>query len=87
MDKEFHTVCMLLFVVIARACFMVNPLTTAYFQDTAARPITPLVLYNLHWLPIKFHIPRNILLLTFKALYGLAPTCIQNLTVLLMHSG
>lgn len=56
-------------------------------QNTAARvicgarkhePITP-VLKRLHWLPIKFRIQYKILLLTFKALHGLAPDYIIEL--------
>ena len=35
--------------------------------------ITP-VLINLHWLPVRCRINCKILLLTFKALYGMAPT-------------
>ncbi len=34
--------------------------------------ITP-ILQSLHWLPIKCHISYKILLLTYKALNGLAP--------------
>ena len=40
--------------------------------------ITP-VLYNLHWLPIKERIEYKILLITFKALSGLAPRYIIDL--------
>ena len=40
--------------------------------------ITPL-LFNLHWLPVKFRIVFNILLITFKALKGLAPTYVASL--------
>ncbi|KAJ8376767.1 hypothetical protein SKAU_G00073470 [Synaphobranchus kaupii] len=40
--------------------------------------ITP-VLASLHWLPIKFRIDFKVLLLTFKALNGLAPVYICNL--------
>lgn len=35
--------------------------------------ITPL-LFDLHWLPVKFRIVFKILLITFKVLKGLAPT-------------
>ena len=38
--------------------------------------ITP-VLQSLYWLPVKHHINYKILLLTFKALNGLAPSYIQ----------
>ena len=40
--------------------------------------ITP-VLYNLHWLPIKQRITYKLLLLTYKALNGLAPEHISDL--------
>ncbi len=40
--------------------------------------ITP-ILHSLHWLPIKFHISYKILLLTFKALNGLAPAYLTSL--------
>ena len=37
--------------------------------------ITP-ILINLHWLPARYRINVKILLLTFKALYGMAPSYI-----------
>ena len=40
--------------------------------------ITP-ILYNLHWLPVKYRIQFKILLLTFKALHGSAPSYIRDL--------
>ena len=40
--------------------------------------ITP-VLINLHWLPVRYRINFKILLLTFKALYGMAPSYIIEL--------
>ena len=40
--------------------------------------ITP-VLINLHWLPVRYRINFNFLLLTFKALYGMAPSYIIDL--------
>ena len=50
-------------------------------QNAAARILTRTrrfehispVLASLHWLPVKFRIDYKILLLTFKALHGLAP--------------
>jgi len=56
-------------------------------QNTAARIISRTkssehiqpVLYNLHWLPIKQRIIFKILLITYKALNGLAPIYIQEL--------
>ncbi len=52
-------------------------------QNDAARVnkydhITP-ILQSLHWLPIKFRISYKILLLTYKALNGLAPAYLTNL--------
>ena len=41
--------------------------------------ITP-VLYQLHWSPIKYRIEFKILLLTFKAIHGMAPDYIGKLT-------
>ncbi|KAL6455951.1 hypothetical protein MHYP_G00358020 [Metynnis hypsauchen] len=56
-------------------------------QNAAARLLTKTrkydhispVLSSLHWLPIKFHIDYKILLLTYKALHGLAPEYLQEL--------
>ncbi len=60
------------------------------FQNAAARVLTrtrkydhiSLVLSTLHWLPIKHCIDFKILLITYKALNGLAP---QYLSELLSH--
>ncbi|CAH3195662.1 unnamed protein product, partial [Porites evermanni] len=40
--------------------------------------ITP-KLYELHWLPVSLRIDYKILLLTFKCIYGLAPTYLSDL--------
>ena len=40
--------------------------------------ITP-VLFSLHWLPVAYRIEFKILVLTFKAIYQLAPSYICNL--------
>ena len=40
--------------------------------------ITP-ALYELHWLPVSLGIDYKILLLTFKCIYGLAPTYLSDL--------
>ena len=37
------------------------------------------MLYSLHWLPISFRIKFKILVITFKAIYGLAPQYIIDL--------
>ena len=56
-------------------------------QNTAARivtrtrsseHITP-VLRSLHWLPVKFRIDYKIIVMTFKALHGLAPAYLMDL--------
>ncbi len=56
-------------------------------QNAAARVFTRsrenyqmnTILQSLHWLPIKFYISYNILLLTYKALNDLAPAYLTNL--------
>ncbi len=56
-------------------------------QNVAARVLTRLrkydhitpILHSLHWLPIKFCISYKILILTFKALNGLAPVYLTSL--------
>ena len=58
-------------------------------QNSAARVVTCIkrqehispILYSLHWLPISFRIQFKILLLTFKALHGLAPSYLSELIV------
>ena len=37
------------------------------------------VLYNLHWLPVNYRIQFKILMITFKAIYGMAPRYLSNL--------
>lgn len=58
-----------------------------YVQNSAARVltytpsrshITP-VLSHLHWLPVQSRIDFKVLILTYKAVHGLAPDCICNL--------
>ena len=44
--------------------------------------ITP-ALYELHWLPVSLRIDYKILLLTFKCIYGLAPTYLSDLISIL----
>ena len=57
--------------------------TAARFACCAPRfsHITPLM-YELHWLPLKQRIHFKILLFTFKAIHGIAPTYIHNLVSL-----
>ena len=40
--------------------------------------ITPL-LRELHWLPLRLRVDFKILLVTFKILHGVAPTCLKDL--------
>ena len=51
-------------------------------QNAAARLLMSCKKYisiNLHWLPVRYRINFKILLLTFKALYGMAPSYISDL--------
>ena len=56
-------------------------------QNMAARLITDTmkfdhikpVLYNLHWLPVNHRIQFKILMITFKAIHGMAPSYLSNL--------
>ena len=47
--------------------------------------ITP-ALYELHWLPISLRIDYKILILTFKSIYGLAPTYLSDLIIIKSNS-
>ena len=42
--------------------------------------ITP-VIFSLHWLPVAYRIELKIFVLTFKAVYPLAPPCICNSSI------
>ena len=46
--------------------------------------ISPIV-FKLHWLPVKLRMKYKILLLTYRALHGLAPTYITELYCLIHH--
>ena len=48
------------------------------FQESRFCHITPL-LKSLHWLPVKYRIVFKIILITFKAIHGLAPAYISDL--------
>ena len=37
------------------------------------------VLLNHHWLPVNYRIPFKILIITFKAIHGMAPSYLRNL--------
>ena len=45
------------------------------------------ILINLHWLPVRYRINFKILLLTFKALYGMAPSYIIDLIHTKINTG
>ena len=49
-----------------------NAAARLIFQETKYCHVRPL-LYNMHWLPAEFRIDFTILLLTYKAINGLAP--------------
>ena len=49
-----------------------NAAVRLIFQESKYCHVRPL-LYNLHWLPVKFRIDFRMLLLTYKAINGLAP--------------
>ena len=55
-----------------------NAAARLIFQESKYCHVRPL-LYNLHWLPVKFRIDFKILLLTYKAINGLAPFYLQEL--------
>ena len=37
------------------------------------------VLYNLHWMPVNYRIQFKILMISFKAIHGMAPSYLSNL--------
>ena len=55
-----------------------NTAATLVFRTRKFSSITP-VLCDLHWLPVEQRITFKILLLTFEALNGLAPSYLSNL--------
>ena len=55
-----------------------NAATRLIFQESKYCHVRPL-LFNLHWLPVKFRIDFKILLWTYKALNSLAPFYLQEL--------
>ncbi len=56
-------------------------------QNAAARLVMRLpkfdhitgVMFELHWLPVAYRIRYKVLLITFKALHGMAPLCLTNM--------
>ena len=55
-----------------------NAAARLIFQETKYCHVRPL-LYNMHWLPAEFRIDFKILLLTYKAINGLAPFYLHEL--------
>ena len=55
-----------------------NAAARLIFQESKYCHVGPL-LYNLHWLPVKFRIDFRMLLLTYKAINDLAPIYLQEL--------
>ena len=55
-----------------------NSAARLVFEESKFCHITPL-LKSLHWLPVKYRIDFKVLLLTFKAIHGLAPPYISEL--------
>ena len=61
-----------------------NPTSLFRVHNAAARLVTSTprychitpILYELHWLPVKFRINFKLLLITFEALYGMGPNYI-----------
>ena len=64
--------------VIQRLQFVMNEAARLITQTPRSEHVTP-TLFSLHWLPVRWRIQYKIILLTFKALHGLAPEYIVNL--------
>ena len=58
-----------------------NAAARLFFMEHNFCHITPLLL-KLHWLPVKFRVNFKILLITFKAIHGLAPSYIAELIMI-----
>ena len=59
-------------------CLTISLLTSCILGVGKFSHITP-ALYELHWLPVSLRIDYKILLLTFKCIFGLAPTYLSDL--------
>jgi len=62
-----------------------NACARLIFKEQKFCHVTPLI-YELHWLPIRYRIEFNILLITFKILNFLAPTYLSSLISLRLPS-
>lgn len=58
----------------------------ATLTKTKKRAHITLLLMSLHWLPVYYRISFKILLVTFKALHGLAPDYISELLCLYQNT-
>lgn len=63
-----------------------NAAARLVFQESKYCRISPL-LRSLHWLPVKYRIDFKVLLLTFKAIHGMAPQYLSNLISLKEFTG
>ena len=61
-----------------------NATARLIFRESKNCHVRPL-LYNLHWLPVKFRIDFKILVLTYKVINGLAPFYLQEHISLKKH--
>ena len=61
-----------------------NAAVRLIFEESKYCHVTPL-LKSLHWLPVKYRIIFKVLLITFKAIHGLAPVYISELIQLEMY--
>ena len=82
-----NTYCQTWFKISYQISFHFTFSISLSYQNAAARMLTRTrkfdhispVLRNLHWLPIRQRIKYKLLLLTWKALHGMAPPYIQDL--------
>ena len=64
--------------MVSRLQLVQNTTARILTKTRKSEHITP-VLASLHWLPVQYRIDFKILLLTYKALNGLAPSYLQEL--------
>jgi hypothetical protein len=66
--------------VLNKLQLVLNTATRILTRTKQFDHITP-VLASLHWLPVKARAEFKVLLLTYKALHGLAPTSLSDLVL------
>ena len=76
--RQFHSTETALIKVMNDILLQMNSQHVTMFGIGKFSHITP-ALYELHWLPVSLRIDYKILLLTFKCIYGLAPTYLSDL--------